>query len=108
MAKTPSNWLVNSALFLAVASTPPVLAPPCRADEPPNVVTRVTTSPDGVWVYVDGSAYQFGASLNWQEGSKHTLSTDLVQTGVRPGIKYTFSGWKSGNNPLPDGNPVTV
>jgi uncharacterized protein (TIGR03437 family) len=82
-----------------------VLAPPFRAQS--SCVTRVTTSPEGVTIYVDGQGYTSGGTFNWTTGSKHTLAAEPI-SGTFSGIRYLFSGWTAGSNSLGSDTTVVV
>ena len=69
-------------------------------------MTTVSTTPAGPVFSVDGTNYINSMSALWPQGSKHTLSTQPVQSSAE-GVQYTFSGWSwSGGGLL--GNPAVV
>ena len=95
-------------LLAGIFASASVLAPPNRAQSVSSSVTRISTSPEPVWFYVDGQGSRYGNAYNWPAGSKHTLYATPIDESLRPGVRYTFSAWQVGNQILGEGNPVTI
>src|SRR5664279_137796 len=73
-------------------------------------MVRVTSNPDGPWLYVDGSLYYHAMAAFWPVGSQHTLwapSGEGYAYNIDQTIQWQFQGWQSSGGVLP-GNPVQV
>jgi len=57
-----------------------------------TVSITVDTSPAGLPITVDSTAYTAPANLNWTPGSTHTIAISSPQAGAS-GTQYVFSGW---------------
>jgi len=81
----------------------------------------ISTNPAGARFLVDGTQYTMAATLNWPEGSEHTVvfltdpplpgqtGATSVQTAPGGQTKYTFSGWADNLGLLqPADNPIVV
>jgi uncharacterized protein (TIGR03437 family) len=92
----------------------------CLQAQTSSTIT-ISTSPAGASFLVDGTLYSMGATLNWPEGSEHTVVflTDpplpgqttgtLVQTSTNGETKYTFGGWVDNLGLIqPSGDPIQV
>ena len=55
----------------------------------------IATSPSGLQLTVDGSAYTGPQSFSWVPGSSHTLSVSSPQPGAS-GVRYVFASWSDG------------
>ena len=108
MVKNVRKLIVDTALMCGFAVCVSVLAPPFRAQTGSIAVTRIWTSPEPVWFTVDGTAYPQTVAFSWPTGSKHTLYTEQVHTGVSGGTRYTFQGWFAGDTQVGIANTLTV
>ncbi len=54
---------------------------------------RITTSPAGLKVTVDGTAYTEPAVMLWPSGSAHVLAAEIEQQDYMRGARYAFVGW---------------
>ena len=59
------------------------------------VKVTVTTMPAGLQVVVDGVTYTAPASLTWQAGSPHTVTTPQYQGNAS--TRYAFGSWSTGD-----------
>ena len=55
--------------------------------------TRVYTEPAGLPFYVDGQVFTSTAMFTWPVGSRHTVTTSQLITGLDAGTTYSFGGW---------------
>lgn len=70
---------------------------------------RVFMEPAGAQFYVDGKSYGTAQAFLWPKGSKHTLSVEpAVQIGIRPGTRYSFSGWTDSTGRLSVNTPTVA
>jgi uncharacterized protein (TIGR03437 family) len=70
---------------------------------------HISTRPAGAPFFVDGKSYTGAAAFLWPAGSKHVLMAPLIQTQIRPGMRYTFQNWSSGGAVLqPASHIMTV
>ena len=69
---------------------------------------RIETNAPNVPYRVDGQAFFAAATFLWPVGSKHVLSTDLVQTGVNLGTRYRFRSWSAGTTQLAQPSPIVT
>jgi uncharacterized protein (TIGR03437 family) len=73
-----------------------------------GVTVSVSTKPNGIAFSVDGQVYFQPFSAVWPQGSKHVLSTDIVQPDRTQKAQYLFQSWAMPNGQLPPGNTITV
>jgi uncharacterized protein (TIGR03437 family) len=66
-----------------------------RGQSPTTSSVRIGTDPAGLQYYVDGQMYKGPVTLFWPKGSKHSVSTDLLQNGIQPKTQYAFNGWNT-------------
>ena len=58
-----------------------------------TIPVTVTTSPAGLAITVDGTAYTSPQTFNWTTGSAHSISADSIQASLAPGTRYRWSSW---------------
>jgi len=84
--------------------------PAALADQTLSTV-RVYTSPPGVQFRVDGASFTGSATFMWPAGSKHTLVTDDLQSGIYIGKRHRFRQWVANSTaimPLVPGVTITA
>ncbi|MBL8218459.1 MAG: hypothetical protein JNL62_04485 [Bryobacterales bacterium] len=70
--------------------------------------TTISTSPQGLRIFVDGVPYQGTQTFLWPAGSKHTISAETAQYWF-PGRRSTFNGWTESSNKLTlSGDTLTI
>jgi uncharacterized protein (TIGR03437 family) len=91
----------------------------CLEAQTSSTIT-ISTNPAGARFTVDGTLYTMAASLNWPEGSEHTVvfltdpplagqTGSLVQTSLDGGTKFAFDGWVDNLGFIqPVGTPIQV
>ena len=70
--------------------------------------TVVYTQPTGAVFYVDGQRFDQPATFLWPQGSKHTLSLDVVQPGQYTKVQYAFVGWSDSAGALTGSSPTLI
>lgn len=70
--------------------------------------TRISTTADGAQFYVDGNLYVRAAVFTWPAGSKHTITTDPNQDGVKTGTVFVFQKWADNTGQLNLSSPTVV
>jgi uncharacterized protein (TIGR03437 family) len=92
----------------------------CLEAQTTSTIT-ISTNPPGPRFMVDGTEYYAAASLNWPEGSEHTVvfltdpplpgqtSSTNVQTSPDGETKYAFGGWEDNLGLIqPSADPIQV
>jgi hypothetical protein len=69
-----------------------------------NVPITIATSPSGLQITVDSTAYTSPQTFYWEMGSSHTIGVASPQSGVT-GTQYLFSTWSDSN---PQTHSITV
>ncbi|MBI4892483.1 MAG: hypothetical protein HY821_17795, partial [Acidobacteria bacterium] len=80
--------------FAPVSTTIGPLAGNQTVNFTPQVSVTVATSPVGLQVTVDGTAYAAPQTFQWQPGSQHTISTTSRQDSA--GTRRLFASWSDG------------
>ena len=62
---------------------------------PPPISVTVQTSPSGLPITVDGTAYTAPQTFSWTSGSGHTIATTSPQSGGT-GTQYAWGNWSDG------------
>lgn len=89
------------AVFLAFLFTVPSLAQVAQI--------KISMSPgDGIEFTVDGSSFFGSATFLWPQGSKHTVSVQLVEYGNHPRTQYQFTGWTINTTVPQSWTPTTL
>lgn len=68
-----------------------------------NPIFTIASTPPGLRVVVDGTAYNTPARFAWTVGSSHRLVIDQSTQAVDDGIRNVFRGWEDGST-----GPLTV
>jgi len=92
----------------------------CLEAQTSSTIT-ISASPAGPSFLVDGTLYHMTATLNWPEGSEHTVvfltdppvagqtTSALVQTSLDGGTKWAFNGWVDNQGLIqPADDPIQV
>jgi uncharacterized protein (TIGR03437 family) len=79
-------WLV----VFALAST---------AQAQTTVATRISTTPNGIFLVIDGQTYPTPITLLWPQGSSHTIHANS-QVALDTSNLYAFQSWKTNAGPL--------
>src|SRR6267378_2267541 len=85
--------LKKSSWIFWIIVLPIVMLNGLRGQSPTSSSVRIGTDPAGLQFYVDGQMFKGPVTLFWPKGSKHSVTTDLLQTNIQPKTQYTFNGW---------------
>jgi len=94
-----SEPVVTSAAFDASSETLPgggfgPVPLSLNATGPANITLR--TTPDGLFIDVDGVRLVAPQTFQWENGSTHVVAVLVNQTSAQPGVRYSFVAWSDG------------
>ena len=95
---TLTGLTAGQTYFIAVTSHDALSHESIHSNEVSGVAKvpcTVATSPVGLGITVDGSAYTAPHTFNWVPGTSHTVSVASPQSGVT-GVQYVYGSWSDG------------